>query len=444
LYQDLWLIEYGSVSFAQILDMSMELGRNQHEIQHLKTRVQEYEEKEKKEKGSAVKVGRQGSVFSTPSSKSAGNPATMRTSRSGSVLNSNVRAVALQSQRSGEGNVSHSPTPHRAPTGPAKLNSGSTRSGRGRHNRNNTPEQIIARGELAGTPIYTMGMAPQDIRGLVNDFVDEMKSWAFKWTSLGDLSSEDLAALSTHSAIVLFLGNASAIYPLVADRFWRVALVAALVSRDIVYNAVSDHFLFNSQHADAPKCDTVYERYEKLNSADKAAKHRILHEQKALYTKIKEEPGHRKWRTDTAKIFAEMLIDKLKGLVIENDVTDADRDHALHELYIKGYRIGFRLRMEPMKWQMSWPSTGNDFDVEKMVNESRNLCGDTLHTIRMVTENPQGFSVRFATSPTIRSFDFSSGSEHETVVHKALVHLSRKLLHIGAERGYGLSSSPTK
>jgi hypothetical protein len=438
--------------------MSMELGRTYSEIQHLKSRLQEFEDKEKnslkevedKEKNSLKEVeekhpskgGHRSNVLNTPSSH-RGTPKSVRNIRSGNTALSNTSVVGVRPKRS-ENDVfgPSSPATPRTPHGPAKMKFGSGRSSRKGHNRNNTPEQIIAGGELAGVPIFTIGIDPQDIRGLINDFIDEIKKWAFKWAFQGELSPEDLEALTSHDAILEFLRNASAIYPLIADQYLRCALVAAIVSRDIVYNGLSDHFLYNSQHPDAAESEAVISKYEKLGPTDKATKHKLLYEQKAIYTKIKGHPGHREWRTGTAKIFSEVLIDKLKGLIINNEI--ADRDHALHELYIKGYRIGFRLRMEAMKWQMAWPSNGDEFNAERMVNESRTLCGDILTTVQTVTQNPQNYTVRFATSPTIRRFDFSSGTEHESIMHKALVHISKKPQAIGTERGYGLSSSPTK
>jgi hypothetical protein len=102
----------------------------------------------------------------------------------------------------------------------------------------------------------------------------------------------------------------------------RCALIAAIVSRDIVYNGLSNHFLYNSQHPDAAESEAVISKYEKLRSTDKATKHKLLHEQKALYTRIKGHPGHRKWRTSTAKIFLEVLVNKLKGLIINNNIAN--------------------------------------------------------------------------------------------------------------------------
>ena len=409
----------------------MELGRSYSEIQHLKNRLKEFEDKEK----IALKEveDRQSNALNTPSNH-RGTPKSVRNIRSGNT------ALSRRSENDIFGLAS--PVPPRTPHGAANMKSGSGRVNRKTHNRNNTPEQINVGGELAGVPIFTIGMDPQDIRGLINDFIDEIKKWAFKWAFQGELSPEDLETLTSHDALLEFLRNESAIYPLIADLYMRCALVAAIVSRDIVYNGLSDHFLYNSQHPDAAESEAVISKYEKLGSMDKAAKHRHLHEQKALYTKIKGHPGHREWRTRTAKIFSEILVDKLKGLVI--DTNTADRDEALHELYIKGYRIGFRLRMEAMKWQMAWPSNGEEFNAERMVNESRTLCGDILTTVQTVTRSPENYAVRFATSPTIRCFDFSSGTEHESIMHKALVHISKKPQAIGTEHGYGLSSLLTK
>lgn len=113
-----------------------------------------------------------------------------------------------------------------------------------------------------------------------------------------------------------------------------------------------------------------------------------------------------------------------------------DRDHNLQELYIKGLRIGFRMRMNAEKWTMKWPAVGEDYNYNEMVNESRLLHGTPIKTLERLTQAPNNYSVRFAMSPTIIKSDFSTGVERKEHVHKALVHLVRKHDYIGAERSF--------
>lgn len=173
---------------SQILGMSMELGRAYNEIQHLKSRLQGFEDKEKNtlrevEEKHPSKGGHQSNVLNTPSSHRV-TPKSVRNIHSGSIAFSNTRAVAVRPNRS--------------------------ENGRKGHNRTNTPEQIIASSRLDGVPIFTISINPQDIRGLINDFVDEIKKWAFKRAFPGELSPEDLEGLTSYDAILEFLRNASA------------------------------------------------------------------------------------------------------------------------------------------------------------------------------------------------------------------------------------------
>jgi hypothetical protein len=111
-----------------------------------------------------------------------------------------------------------------------------------------------------------------------------------------------------------------------------------------------------------------------------------------------------------------------------------NRNHVLEELYIKGYRIGFRMRQAAEKWVMNWPAPGSDFNPETMVNESRYLHGNLLKTLERVHQSPAAYIVRFSKSPTITKFDFSTGQERHEVIHKGLAFLIRKSNTIGSER----------
>jgi hypothetical protein len=118
-----------------------------------------------------------------------------------------------------------------------------------------------------------------------------------------------------------------------------------------------------------------------------------------------------------------------------------DRDYSLQELFIKGYRIGFRMRMEAAKWRMAWPLAGDDYDHTSMVNESRLLHGDVMKTVEMTSRTPTNYAVRFAMSPTMAKTTFAGGVEQRETIHKGMVHLARKAGHIGAEREAILASA---
>lgn len=102
------------------------------------------------------------------------------------------------------------------------------------------------------------------------------------------------------------------------------------------------------------------------------------------------------------------------------------RNHALRELFIKGYRIGFRLRDEAVKWRMAWPAVGIDFNPGLLINESRYLHGPVQKTMEKVSRSPNNYHVLFAMSPTITRFDYSTGVEKKEVIHKAMTHIAHK------------------
>lgn len=113
-----------------------------------------------------------------------------------------------------------------------------------------------------------------------------------------------------------------------------------------------------------------------------------------------------------------------------------DRDLPLQELFVKGFRVGFRMGMEPNRWVINWPSTSESFDPDTMVNESRLLHGDPTTTFDRIRIAPQSYGVRFALSPTITKVDYASGFETRKVVHHAMVLLAKKHAYnfVGAER----------
>ncbi|KAF2715718.1 hypothetical protein K504DRAFT_457862 [Pleomassaria siparia CBS 279.74] len=316
-----------------------------------------------------------------------------------------------------------------------------------RHKRTDTPEHI-SHGAPPGTSIYTFGIAPQEDRALLNDFFDAIKNWANKWTVQGAIKVPN-----THAGARGFLGSIVNIQTILADQTLRCALVAAMVSHDITVNALCDDFPHKAAHPDAKACLAVQSRFLSLGDGNHAAKHRLLLDQKTLFTRMKGAAKHKEWRVCAARRFTSLLVNKLAGLVTggggggggdNNDVTT--RDSELHELLIRALRISFRMRMDAVKWTMDLPGPGRVFNSDDMVNESRGVCGgDVLHTMDMVTAFPDSFAVRFSVTPTIIKSEFGAGTEVRENVHKALVHIERKdVFVIGSERAHVKSSSPTK
>lgn len=333
-------------------------------------------------------------------------------------------------------------------------------STRGRHRRTQTPTQSAIRHLTGGQPLHTLGMDPQDDRGLLTDFFDAIKAWAQAFTSTPKTMTKDkIAGLLTPGSVVFELLNTADGAIVLADDFLRIQLVAALVSYDIVYHTLCENFLHVSGFPEAVQADVLFNEYARLGEGNEMHKHEVLMRQKALYTAIKEQPGHRKLRSSMAKEFAEVMVARVRTylfsiemvLIIsqlghllreaptKTSVDADDRDHALLDplldLYIKGYRIGFRMRMESAKWSMSWPSAGEDFDGSLMISESRMLHGDPIKTLHRITQAPANYAVRFAMSPTISKTVFGSGVEDKEIVHKGMVHLICRANYIGAERG---------
>ncbi|KAF2119938.1 hypothetical protein BDV96DRAFT_641804 [Lophiotrema nucula] len=307
-------------------------------------------------------------------------------------------------------------------------------SSRRRHVRTKTPEQRSLQKVMNGQKLYTFGMEPQDDRGLIADFFDEIHRWAVEWTVQYDELNDDIVTVMAELPVVkklLFGNNFEEIRAIVADDTMRVEVVAAVVAKDIVYNTMCDHFLFNSGHPNAGACDHLFNQFLQLGPNDVVKKHEILVEQNTLYTTLHEHWGFRRWRDQVAEENSVALIDRLAPLVSDQATATGLEGVLAH--YIKGYRIGFRMRMDAKKWVMFWPSAGEDFNPGTMVNESRTICGSLNDTNNKTVQFPQNFTVRFARSPCMTRIDFFLGREDKNIVHSALVQIKEKQCYIGAE-----------
>lgn len=103
------------------------------------------------------------------------------------------------------------------------------------------------------------------------------------------------------------------------------------------------------------------------------------------------------------------------------------RSNVLQDLFVKGYRINFRLRMEAVWWDFGFQHPGETFSSESMVNASRGLYGDAVRTMGEVTRNEGGYGVVLAVGPVVGRREVKGGfGERGEVVLKGVVHLRRR------------------
>ncbi|KAF2277277.1 uncharacterized protein EI97DRAFT_457972 [Westerdykella ornata] len=324
-------------------------------------------------------------------------------------------------------------------------------SGRG-HRRTRTPVHKSSTGSLH-TP-ETSPLKPQDDRPLIADFFDDIVAWANLWAARS-LTPKEISELvkAMPSVVVEFLGHGLCDAPLdlyatgaaiLTDETLRPNLIAGIVGMYIVYYTMEDGFIKRSTFPLAVFADALVHEFKSLGDHEGEKKNDVLVRQKQLYTSIKEKPGHRKMRSIMANRLSNALVAQMGPLLrsaTEAPVLEAkDRNFALQDLFVRGFRIGFRMHMEAAKWTTSWPLLGQDFDWSQMVNLSRTLHGDPTTTYQRVMQAPGLYTVRFAVSPVIMKETFGKGeAEGEAkkhVVHHAEVHVEKKMSIIGAERKY--------
>jgi hypothetical protein len=279
-------------------------------------------------------------------------------------------------------------------------------------------------------PVYTLGIDPQTDRGLLSDFFEAIKNWAATYTvHLRTLSAEQIHNLAAHSAIASCIGQPSQLMMLVTEKDMLITMVAAVVSRHIFTRTIDEHGLYLSGHPNAQITEQLAYEWTQLLPSEHEKKDGLLQRQREIYTAINAQHDHRSWRTTCAQIFTDSLLTSLDGLLttsLQSHVLK-HRNHLIQELFVKGYRIGFRLRMAAVRWDFAWPLQGATFSGKTMVNESRMLYGDVMRTMREVVANEEEHVVRFAISPTIRKKDWGVGGGGEgEVVHSGLVLVTRR------------------
>ena len=298
-----------------------------------------------------------------------------------------------------------------------------------RHHRTATPEQRSIRAMMGYKPVFTMGIDPQNDRGLLYDFFEHIKQWAATYTvHIRSLNAEQVHNLATHSTIAGSVGKPSQLMMLVTEKDMLIAMVMGVISRHMWTYGLDEHSIYASGHPQAEICEELAWKWTVIPFDDHQAKHDLLLAQQQIYTTIKNARDHKKWRVACAERLTTKLLSDLTGLLATNlsPAMLEERDHILSELTVKAIRIGFRLRMAATKWQFQWPSAGTEFNPGTMVNESRTLYGDVMRTMGQVMRDPRAHEVLFAVSPTVTKSNFSEGSEQRVVVHNALVHITRK------------------
>ncbi|KAH8708460.1 hypothetical protein GQ44DRAFT_815856 [Phaeosphaeriaceae sp. PMI808] len=299
------------------------------------------------------------------------------------------------------------------------------RKGR-RHHRTATPEQHHIRA-FTNTPIYTMGIDPQTDRGLLCDFFEDIKRWVAAYIAdLRTMNAEQIHNLESHDAITHMFNQPSQFSLLITEKDILIALVTSIMSRYIFMHTIDEHALFLSGHQLADLTEQLVADWTPQLSQPQRKE--WLLRQRDLYTAIKNVPNHKAWRTDFSQTATTALMAHLAGLLAENLPPNLikERDHQVQEFFIKGMRIGFRMRMAATRWSVAWPVCGAGFCAQTMVNESRMLYGDIMSTLRQVMALPNEHRVQFAVSPTMWRSEFEGGVERKEVVHSALVHLTRK------------------
>ncbi|KAL1598875.1 hypothetical protein SLS60_008018 [Paraconiothyrium brasiliense] len=304
---------------------------------------------------------------------------------------------------------------------PAPSNIPVARQTGARHRRTETPQQLFLK-DITDVKVYTMGIEPQDDRGLLHDFFEDIRKWAIHHSI--DLDGREITRCSSTNDIADMMGGKSDIEHLLSDRELRQDIVSALIIRDIVFHAIGEGSMFNSEHHNGDECREIVSGFAMLPPEDYTAKHRLCLRQEAIYRHMYTEHHHHEWRTKKADERTKALLSTLSPFLHVG--IDVDREHSLSELYVKGYRIGFRLRSNAVKWQVIFPAAGMQYDLKHMVNRTLHLLGDPMTTWKELVQNPQKYCVRFAITPTMTKSGFATGKEVKEVVHSALVHVVRK------------------
>jgi len=275
----------------------------------------------------------------------------------------------------------------------------------------------------------TVDTGPQDDRGLLFDFFLQIKTWAATYTVYAPLLSPmEAQSFIVRPIFTAVVGKPKQPMGLIMEKEGLVSLVAATVSRHLITHTMDEFALSRSRHPDSVNCEKSDFCWQLHTPSGIAAKQDVLLSQKEAYPTPKNAPGHRAWCVATALRHTNDLIPDLTDLLITNlsQKAIAERDRLLTELYMKGLRANFRLRMSATWSDFSWPVVGVDFDAQKMVTENRCLYGDVVSTMKAVMSNPTSHEVVFAVSPTITKQKYDRHLLETKVLYSAMVHIAKK------------------
>jgi hypothetical protein len=297
-----------------------------------------------------------------------------------------------------------------------------------RHHRTATPEQRQIR-DIMQAPVYTLGIDPQTDRGLLCDFFEAIKTWVATYTiNLHNLTTSQIHTLAAHAVLASLAIPRSQLTSLVTEKDMLPSLLTAVISRYIFNHTIDTHALSLSGHPYAHMTLALTREWSFLLAEDSEKKDALLQRQRTIYTAIKNLPDHKIWRANCAHTFTESLLSSLSSFLTPlTPIAAKNRAHIIQELFVKGYRIGFRLHMSVVKWDFWWPVPGQGFDGRVMVNESRILYGDVMRTMEQVRKRESEHVVRFARSPMIWRADWGVGGERVEVVHSACVEVGRRV-----------------
>lgn len=336
-----------------------------------------------------------------------------------------VAAPAIQSVVNGSATVSNNTLVHDMPATeqlPAR-----------RHARTDTPNAQEMKDIMMGlrTPI---GFLPQNMRGLLNDYYKDIRVWVAHWCYSGNgLSLMKLDELTKLPIVDEILGTSHTMSErqafFIDDKF-RLAVVSAFLIKKITELTMAVDFIKTSdpKHEYIPMLDAIAQRWELTPMNEVASRLDILETEKKVYTDMKALRDHRLWRYDTASKHGWEVIDMIKPfLSLRGD--ELARFEGLRDLLVKGYRIGFRMRMSGEGHYVCWfPNGGIGFTNKSMVNAAQKVYGDIDVGFVQLRTQPDDFVVRFAEEPAVVKVVWNQEKQmmEAEFDHFASVHLMKK------------------
>lgn len=295
-----------------------------------------------------------------------------------------------------------------------------------RHRRTVSLEHLPANEDPHDKPDFIIAdIEDQDDRSLLPRLLQQIEGWTESYIlELRTLDAEEIEDLADHPIIARTFGRSAPLAILVTEQASLNTLVASIIYRHMCTYALDEHFLQASGHPQASLCEDVISRWSRLPADTHEAKHSLFLSQHEIYTTIQNEPGFPYWRATRASHLSTALLSSLSGLLTiqTNWKGLSARNMALEDLYVKGYEIGFRLRMARGRWSLQWPLMGAAFEPTTMVCRDRVLCGDVTSTMTGVSE---ALEVCLAVSPMVMVMDLEGGAEKSSLVHHAVVYITR-------------------